>query len=116
MQHCITAWQTSGPDRTRSLPMRRFEAGHEYLTMKPALELLRGSAFKKQLDRLPQNARGLLDSRPLARDIQLSKHGHGQVAFTLDNARIDARGHWRESSKHSGVGLTLDSTIAARRG
>jgi hypothetical protein len=45
---------TSRPDRTRSLPMLRFDPRHEDFGPQPALDLLRVGTFQEQLDSLPQ--------------------------------------------------------------
>lgn len=45
------ALQTSRPERMRSLPMRGFETRDEHFGMAAALNFLRISTFKEQLDR-----------------------------------------------------------------
>ena len=42
--------QTSRPERTRSLPMSRFEAGDKYLSVEPAFDFGRIGTFEKEFD------------------------------------------------------------------
>src|SRR2546427_2997443 len=86
-------WQTSRPERTRSLPMRRVEPRDEHLAVKPAIDLPRVGRLQEKLDRLLEIGCGLFDGGPLAGHVEFGAQGDIEVAFFFQNRRVTACGH-----------------------
>src|SRR3990172_10542691 len=88
---CSSIRQTSRPERTRSLPIRRFELGHEDLLSPSLLNLLRVRGFEKQIHSFSQVIEGHFDRLALARDVELGTKGDVGIALSFDDRRKETR-------------------------
>jgi hypothetical protein len=77
--------QTARPERTRSLPNRHFQASHENLGVKTALDFRRVGRLEEQLDGLDEILPRGLDGISLARDVELRTERNVPVAFAFDD-------------------------------
>jgi hypothetical protein len=85
--------QTSRPDRTRSLPMSRFDPRYKDIGPKPTLDLVWIGTLEEQLDCLSQVGSRLFDRRPLTGHVQLGAQRRVQVSLLLDDRCVHRGRH-----------------------
>lgn len=68
---CSRIRQTSGPERTRSLPNQHLNLSHENFVVKAPGDFGRGGSFEEQRERLNEVDSGFFNGRTLARNIEL---------------------------------------------
>lgn len=80
-------WQTSRPDRTRSLPNGYLELGYVYLLMKSIPDLRRIGGLEEQLQGFNQVGAGLTDGVALTRNVQFWAERHVPVVLAFNDRR-----------------------------
>jgi len=78
-------WQTSFPERTRSLPNGYLHVCDIDLLMQSSLDFFWGGCFKKKFQCLLKVFPGFIDSDPLTCNIQLRTQSDVSVIFPLNN-------------------------------
>jgi len=78
-------WQTSGPERTRSLPNRNLDLSHEHFAMEPAGNLRLVRSLEKQGKGFDEVCSRLLDRLSLACNIELRTKRDKAIPFAFDN-------------------------------
>src|SRR5215471_4720985 len=87
-----SSWQTSRPEKTRSLGNAYLDRGYVHLTAQALGDFGLVGGFEEELHGLDEIRPSLLDRVTLARDIQLRAQRHEAVAFALNHARQLAGG------------------------
>ena len=85
-------WQTSSPERTRSLPNRDLQLGHVDLVGEASDNFIRRSRLEKKLECLLKIGACFLDCVALAAHIELGAECHEAAVFRV-NDRSHISGH-----------------------
>jgi hypothetical protein len=87
------SWQTSRPERTRSLPNRYLYGRDIDLSVQTLSDLGLAGVLKEQLERLLQMCSCLLDGLTLAGDGYFGAEGNKTVVLAFDQSGKSARCH-----------------------
>ena len=86
-------WQTSSPERTRSLPNRNLDLRDEDLGAQTVANFGRVRSLEEQRKRFYQIRSGLFDRRALTCNVEFRTKRHKSIVFSLDNSRQALRLH-----------------------
>ena len=106
--------QISEPDRTRSLPNRHLNLGHEDVVVKAPVNFGRGGRFEEQGERFDEVGSRLFDGRTLARNVELRAQSYEAITLTFDDRDYALR--WLHSSEFTPAPLNEGLASHGREG
>src|ERR1039457_1843376 len=104
---CSRMRQISEPERTRSLPNRNLNLGHEDLVVKAPGDFGRGRRLEEQRNRLDEVGSRLFNRSTLAGNVEIRAQRYKAVVFTFDD-RGQALRWLHNPSLHQGPGPAPD--------
>src|SRR6266545_3195095 len=86
---CSRIWQTSRPEKTRSLPTRRQELRYEDVPAPTFQDLFMIRCLKEEIDGFSQMCQGIFDGITLTCDVELRAESNIGIVFTFNDGRKD---------------------------